>query len=71
MDWIGLDGLDLSQNITPPRAPCGANKCFHLFPAIDVTVDTTAVHKLKVEHCHAYFTIDLSTVIVVKISLES
>ena len=21
-DWIGLD---LSQNITPPRAPCGAN----------------------------------------------
>ena len=23
MDWIGLD---LSQNITPPGAPCGANK---------------------------------------------
>ena len=23
MAWIGLD---LSQNITPPRAPCGANK---------------------------------------------
>ena len=22
MDWLGLD---LSQNITPPRAPCGAN----------------------------------------------
>ena len=22
-DWIGLD---LSQNITPPRAPCGAKK---------------------------------------------
>ena len=21
-DWLGLD---LSQNITPPRAPCGAN----------------------------------------------
>ena len=21
-----LYGLDLSQNITPPRAPCGANK---------------------------------------------
>ena len=21
-----MDGLDLSQNITPPRAPCGANK---------------------------------------------
>ena len=23
-DWIGLDWMDLSQNITPPRAPCGA-----------------------------------------------
>ena len=25
LDWIGLD---LSQNITPPRAPCGANNFF-------------------------------------------
>ena len=28
-DWLGLAWLgwmDLSQNITPPRAPCGANK---------------------------------------------
>ena len=25
-DWIGWIGLDLSQNITPPGAPCGANK---------------------------------------------
>ena len=27
-DWIGW--MDLSQNITPPRAPCGANKVFSL-----------------------------------------
>ena len=27
LNWwtAGLDWMDLSQNITPPRAPCGAN----------------------------------------------
>ena len=29
-DWIGWIGLDLSQNFTPPRAPCGANNQLHL-----------------------------------------
>ena len=30
LNWwtAGLDWMDLSQNITPPRAPCGAKKAF-------------------------------------------
>ena len=26
-DWLGW--MDLSQNITPPRAPCGANNSYN------------------------------------------
>ena len=41
-DWIGW--MDLSQNITPPRAPCGANN------TSDFSAEATAPKILQLVH---------------------
>ena len=44
MDWIGLE---LSQNITPPRARCGANKEVSAGDAIIALDKLTALDKIS------------------------